>query len=80
MIDVTARYFASFREQAGRDSESLATDARTAGELFTEIAKRHRFADSRRASKVAVNDELVDWDAEIRAGDVILFFPPVAGG
>lgn len=80
MIDVTARYFATFREQAGRESEALATDARTAGELFGEIALRHGFADIRKASKVAVNDELADWSTEIKQGDVVLFFPPVAGG
>jgi len=80
MIEVTARYFAAFREQAGRESEPVATDARTAGDLFGEIAGRYGFADARAASKVAVNDELADWDTRIRQGDVVLFFPPVAGG
>jgi len=80
MIVVTARYFAAFREQAGTESERVETRARTAGELYGELAARHGFADARARCKVAINDELRDWDAELADGDVVLFFPPVAGG
>ena len=80
MIGVTAKYFAVFREQAGRDGEVLSTDATTAGELFAEIASRHGFADPMARCKVAINDELAEWEAAIAEGDVVLFFPPVAGG
>jgi molybdopterin converting factor small subunit len=30
--------------------------------------------------KVAINDELADWNVTLTAGDEVLFFPPVAGG
>lgn len=80
MIEVTARYFAAFRERAGRESERLTTDARTAAELYGELARRHGFADSMTRCKVAVNDELADWNVALAAGDEVLFFPPVAGG
>jgi len=80
VINVTARYFAAFRERAGRDTETLDTDARTAGELYGELARRHGFADSMTRCKVAVNDELADWNVSLTAGDEVLFFPPVAGG
>jgi molybdopterin converting factor subunit 1 len=80
MIDVTARYFAAFRESAGREAESLSTEARTAAELFGELAERHGFRDSITRCKVAINDELADWDAALASGDEVLFFPPVAGG
>lgn len=80
MIDVTARYFAAFREHVGSESEKVSTSARTAAELFGELAKRHGFADARDRCKVAINDELREWDAELSNGDVVLFFPPVAGG
>jgi molybdopterin converting factor subunit 1 len=80
MMEVTARYFAAFREQAGTETERVATGARTAGELYGELAARHGFADARARCKVAINDELRDWDAELSEGDVVLFFPPVAGG
>lgn len=80
MIEVTARYFAAFRERAGRDSERLTTAAGTAAELYAELARRHGFADSMTRCKVAVNDELADWNVALAAGDEVLFFPPVAGG
>lgn len=79
-IEVTARYFAAFRERAGRDTEHVATEARTAADLYAELARRHGFADSMTRCKVAVNDELADWHVTLAAGDEVLFFPPVAGG
>jgi molybdopterin converting factor small subunit len=30
--------------------------------------------------KVAVNDEIKDWNVALSPGDEVLFFPPVAGG
>lgn len=80
MIDVTVRYFAAFREQAGREAEPLSTEAGTAGELFAEIAGRHGFLDGPARCKVAVNGEMAGWDTELAADDTVLFFPPVAGG
>ena len=80
MISVTARYFAAFRERARLDSESVTTEARTAAELYGELAKRHGFADSVARCKVAINDRLVAWDERLSPGDEVLFFPPVAGG
>jgi molybdopterin converting factor subunit 1 len=80
VIEITARYFAAFRERAGRDQEHVTTGAKTAAELYGELARRHGFADSMTRCKVAVNDELADWDVALAAGDEVLFFPPVAGG
>jgi len=80
VINVTAQYFAVFREQAGLDAESLTTSASTAEDLYAEVSARHGFADSMARCKVAINDELATWTASLTEGDVILFFPPVAGG
>jgi molybdopterin converting factor subunit 1 len=80
MIGITARYFAVFRDQAGQDVEALHTRAETAGELYAEIAAAHGFADPMARCKVAVNDELADWNTRLADGDTVLFFPPVAGG
>jgi molybdopterin synthase sulfur carrier subunit len=80
MIEVTARYFAAFRERAGREAERVSTSATTAAELYAELAERHGFADAVGRCKVAINDELVSWDQKLAPGDEVLFFPPVAGG
>jgi molybdopterin converting factor subunit 1 len=78
---VTVRYFAAFRERAGRDAEELALDgSATARDVFERV--RHRIGSSEPLShcKVAINDEMVGWDAPVRDGDIVLLFPPVAGG
>lgn len=80
MIQVTARYFAAFRDRVGRDAEPLRTRAGTAGELYAEIAALHGFADSMTRCKVAINDEFADWSTQLSDGDTVLFFPPVGGG
>ncbi|HEY5623089.1 MAG TPA: MoaD/ThiS family protein [Gammaproteobacteria bacterium] len=80
MMKITAQYFAVFREKAGLGSEELDTSASTASELFAEVSARHGFADSLERCKVAINDELASWSSNLIEGDVVLFFPPVAGG
>jgi molybdopterin synthase sulfur carrier subunit len=80
MIDVTAHYFAVFRERAGCGSEAVSTASRTAAELFDEVADRHGFADNRDRCKVAINGALAGWESSLTSGDEVLFFPPVAGG
>lgn len=80
MIDVTAHYFAVFRERAGCESEAVSTSSQTAAQLFEEVADRHGFADGRDRCKVAINGALAGWDSSLASGDEVLFFPPVAGG
>ena len=80
MINVTAQYFAVFGEQAGKNFEEIATSAATFGELYAEVSVTYGFADSMTHSKVAINGELVSWSSLLADGDVVLFFPPVAGG
>ena len=77
---ITVRYFALFRENAGIDQEVVDSDAATAGELFAELRHRHGSSEPLGHCKVAINDEIADWDAAVNDGDTVLLFPPVAGG
>ncbi|MGI9260850.1 MAG: MoaD/ThiS family protein [Woeseiaceae bacterium] len=77
---LTIRYFAGFREHAGVGEESVEIDVSTAGELFEQLKHRHGSAEPLGHCKVAINDEMADWDAPVAEGDVVLLFPPVAGG
>jgi molybdopterin synthase sulfur carrier subunit len=79
-IQITVRYFAGFREHAGVDEESLAVDAETARDVFTELSHRHGSSEPLGHCKVAINDEMADWDASVSDGDTVFLFPPVAGG
>ena len=78
LIEVS--YFAIFREKAGRDSEAFKTKSETVLDLFKEIKKVHGFDEPQGNCKVAINNDLVQWDAKIEDGDKVLFFPPVSGG
>ena len=80
MKTITVRYFAMFRERAGVASESLATDAETAADVFRATRARHGSSEPLAHCKVAINDEMTDWAAPVRDGDTVLLFPPVAGG
>jgi molybdopterin-guanine dinucleotide biosynthesis protein A len=74
------RYFAVLREQAGRSSEELETQATTPGELYEELRRRRGLTLAPEFLRVAVNDEFGDWRSLLADGDTVVFLPPVAGG
>lgn len=76
----TARYFALFRDQAGVDSETVEWAGGTTADLFSLLTHKHPALKAEAAALVAVNDEMSGWDATLKDGDEVLFFPPVAGG
>ena len=80
MKSITVRYFAVFRENAGVGEEVLETEAATAAEVFDATRERHGSAEPLGHCKVAINDEIAEWDSAVEDGDVVLLFPPVAGG
>ncbi len=79
MKSIKIEYFAVLREHAGRDAETLSTDAATAGALFDELKQRYSFPELS-SVKAAINDEFADWNATLNDGDSVVFIPPVAGG
>jgi molybdopterin converting factor subunit 1 len=77
---LTIRYFALFRENAGTGEETVSLEAETAADVFKQMESRHGSSEPQGHCKVAINDEMADWDAKVSDGDTILLFPPVAGG
>ena len=77
---ITVRYFAGFREHAGVSEETVTLEAATAGDVYRQLRDRHGSAEPRGHCKVAINDEMAEWDAAVEDGDTVLLFPPVAGG
>jgi len=77
---ITVRYFAGFRESAGTDQEDLDIDVRTTADVFARLKHRHGSSEPLGHCKVAINDEMADWDSTVNDGDIVLLFPPVAGG
>jgi molybdopterin synthase sulfur carrier subunit len=82
MIDVL--YFAWVRERIGVAKEAVDTDAATVSALVAELCDREEryalaFADIS-AIRVAVDQELVDFDAPLETAREVAFFPPMTGG
>jgi molybdopterin synthase sulfur carrier subunit len=77
-------YFAWVRERIGLPREEVDTSAKTVMELVSELRTREEryaaaFADLR-ALKVAVDQNVTDFDADITGAREIAFFPPMTGG
>jgi len=77
---VVVRYYAMLREARGSDSETIITSAETVRALYAELQAAHKLRVPHNNLKVAVNDEMCDWDQSIIEGDRVAFIPPVAGG
>lgn len=80
MKKIQVEYVAMLREAAGTASEEWQTEAKDALGLYGQICARHSIAYPSRALRVAINDTLTAWSAEIQDGDRVLFLPPSSGG
>ena len=79
-------YFARFREKLNCESEELQPESGSMsvrmlvqqlgqrGETWSEVF------DSGQRILVSINQEIVNFDAEIKDNDEVAFFPPITGG
>ncbi|SMC51858.1 molybdopterin converting factor subunit 1 [Primorskyibacter flagellatus] len=77
-------YFAWVRERIGIPKETVETQASTVTELVAELIAREdryaaAFADIS-ALRVALDQELSDFDASLTGVREVAFFPPMTGG
>ncbi|MFY0658904.1 MAG: molybdopterin converting factor subunit 1 [Shimia sp.] len=77
-------YFAWVRERIGIPKEKVETNATTVMQLVEELKTREEryevaFSDLS-ALRVAVDQELTDFDASLDGVREVAFFPPMTGG
>ncbi|MCT4579327.1 molybdopterin converting factor subunit 1 [Donghicola sp.] len=77
-------YFAWVRERIGVPRETVETEAATVADLVRELSAREdryelAFSDLE-ALRVAVDQDLTDFDASITGAREVAFFPPMTGG
>ncbi len=77
-------YFAWVRERIGIPKEKVETGAATVMQLVEELkAREERYAvafSDLSALRVAVDQELTDFDASLEGVREVAFFPPMTGG
>ena len=77
-------YFAWVRERIGLPKERVETEAATVADLVDELRGREEryeaaFADTK-ALKVALDQELAEWNSPLAGVREVAFFPPMTGG
>lgn len=83
-MQVQILYFAWLRERTGIPRETVETSAATVRDLIAELSARDAryaaaFADLS-SLRVALDQELSDFDASLAQVREIAFFPPMTGG
>ena len=77
-------YFAWLRERIGLAQEEVETSASTVAGLVEELrAREERYAlafSDLRALRVALDQELADFEAPLDGVREVAFFPPMTGG
>ena len=79
MATLRVLYFASLRDAAGVDSETIdhAGDLRS---LYFALQAKHGFALPVERLRVAANGAFVRWDDMVDESAEVAFIPPVSGG
>ncbi|MCH8467318.1 MAG: molybdopterin converting factor subunit 1 [Roseinatronobacter sp.] len=77
-------YFAWLRERIGLPRETVQTNAATVADLVAELcAREERYAlafSDLSALRVAVDQDLTEFDAPLAGAREVAFFPPMTGG
>lgn len=80
-MNLDIHYFAILQDEAGCSTEAFAAQANaTPEQVYGALKERHGFSLGSEALTYAVNDAFVAADHSLKAGDKLVFIPPVAGG
>ena len=86
MSKIRILYFASLREKIGKEAEEMelpagvATVAALRSHLRTRGGSYENAFAEKSLLRSAVNQDMVQPAAAVKAGDEVAFFPPVTGG
>lgn len=79
MATLRVLYFASLRDAAGVESETVDHDGDLRA-LYVALHAKHGFALPADRLRVAANGAFVSWDDIADEGAEVAFIPPVSGG
>lgn len=79
-MKVHIKYYAKYRESAGKKEEILEMEPITAGDLLSLLRSRYPEIARDKNSLLAVNNRFGKESVVLSDGDTVLVFPPVSGG
>jgi molybdopterin converting factor small subunit len=79
-VPVRIEYYALFKACAGKPAEEAEAAGGDPARLYDALRRRYKFPLHRSLVHLAVNDAWASWESPLRAGDRIVFIPPVSGG
>ena len=80
---VTARLFAALKDRVGRDEVTVDFSSGTVSDLIEQVLRDHPSLSGLLAPDrilIAINQEFVRKDAQVRDGDEVALMPPFSGG
>lgn len=80
---ITIKLFALLKDRAGCEQITVPFTAGTAGELLKRVSTQYPQLDdllSQGRVMIAINQEFVKQEAQVRAGDEVALMPPFSGG
>ncbi len=80
MKNITILFFGKLKETWNTSQLKQQTTSATIQELYTELLQLTDEEPHKGSIKVAINDEFVTWNTNIKDNDVIAFLPPASGG
>ena len=80
MKNITILFFGKLKETWKTNKIQIETTANTIEELYTGLLQKIDEPPHKASIKVAINDDFVTWDSEIRDKDTLAFLPPASGG
>lgn len=81
-MSIQIKYFASLRDELGRDGDELASDVLNGTSLTVAGLWQRLWPDTPLPANtlIAINQEYSEREQTLRDGDEVAFFPPVTGG
>ncbi len=80
-MKVTVKYYAKYRDIAGKMQDELEFEKVNLEELINKVEEMYPKLKNEKINLIVLNGRFVkDVSAEIKDGDTVSLFPPVSGG
>jgi len=80
-INLKLEHYAQLEAAIGLTNQDWTSYSRTAHGVWEELKMKYKLKSiDPKVLRPVINDELVNWEAKVKEGDLVSFLPPFAGG